>query len=179
VDVRVVATTNRDLESEVAAGRFREDLYFRLSQLVVDVPPLRERKEDISLLADYFLARAARAGGGPQKRLSSGALARLMSYSWPGNVRELENLLERAYLLADGPEIGPELLGVGMEQTAPLVGLDGADFVGRPVEEVERAHVLATLKHTNWHQKRAAELLGIGVRTLREKVKRWNLKKEK
>jgi DNA-binding NtrC family response regulator len=110
--------------------------------------------------------------------LSPEASASLEAYSWPGNVRELENLLERASLLAEGAVIGPELLGMNQKKTAPLLTVDGAEFVGKSAEEVERAHVLATLRHTNWHQKRAAELLGIGVRTLREKVKRWNLKEE-
>jgi DNA-binding NtrC family response regulator len=178
VDVRVVATTNRDLEREVAQGRFREDLYFRLTQLVIDVPPLADRKEDIPLLAEHFLRHAVRAHGGKKVRLSTEALESLAAYSWPGNVRELENLIERAYLLCEGDVIGPEILGVTLKRSAQLVRIDGEAFIGKKAEDVERAHILATLRHTGWHQKRAAELLGIGVRTLREKIKRWNLRAE-
>ncbi len=179
VDVRVIATTNRHLEHEVAAGRFREDLYFRLSQLVLEVPPLRARKEDVPLLATHFLARAAQRNGGPAKSLAPEAVDALADYSWPGNVRELENQIERAYLLCEGDVIDVELLGVapGVPLVRQASGCSGS-FTVRPVEDVEREHIVAMLRHTNWHQKRAAELLGIGVRTLREKVKRWNLREE-
>jgi len=176
VDVRVVATTNRNLEREVASGKFREDLYFRLNKLVVEIPPLRERKEDIPLLVEHFLKKAEKSNGGPPKRLSQEALQALFNYSWPGNVRELENLIERAYLLADGDIIGPELLALGGERITVSKRLDPSALVGKPVQEVEREHILATLRYTNWHQKKAAQLLGIGVRTLREKIKRWNLR---
>jgi DNA-binding NtrC family response regulator len=179
VDVRVIATTNRLLEDEVGAGRFREDLYFRLSQLVLEVPPLRERAEDVPLLAAHFLARAAQRNGGPAKSLAPDAVQALMAYAWPGNVRELENQIERAHLLCEGDVIGVELLGVAPGRLLPRqVRNDAALFSVRPVEDVEREHIAAMLKHTHWHQKRAAELLGIGVRTLREKVKRWNLREE-
>ena len=179
VDVRVIATTNRNLENETAAGRFREDLYFRLSRLVLDIPPLRERAGDIPLLAAHFLGRAAQRNGGHPRRLAPGAAEALAAYSWPGNIRELENQIERASLLCEGEEIGAELLGlaVGARELRPDRGLSEG-FAAKPMEEIERAHIAATLKHTRWHQKRAAELLGIGVRTLREKVKRWNLRQE-
>jgi len=179
VDVRVIATTNRNLENETAAGRFREDLYFRLSRLVLDIPPLRERAGDIPLLAAHFLGRAAQRNGGHPRRLAPGAAEALAAYSWPGNIRELENQIERASLLCEGEEIGAELLGlaVGARELRPDRGLSEG-FAAKPMKEIERAHIAATLKHTRWHQKRAAELLGIGVRTLREKVKRWNLRQE-
>ena len=176
VDVRVVATTNRNLEREVAEGRFREDLYFRLSQLVVEIPSLRERREDIPLLARHFLAAAHKRNGGREKKLTEGALRQLTAYAWPGNVRELENLMERAYLLCEDGEVGPDVLGLGAPGHVALGGGNGDRMVGRSVEDVEREHITATLRATDWHQKRAAELLDIGVRTLREKMKKWDLR---
>jgi two-component system response regulator AtoC len=174
-DVRVLATTNRDLEIEVREGRFREDLYFRLAIVPIEIPPLRERKEDISALARAFQARSERNTGRPARTLGEATLRRLSAYHWPGNVRELENLIERAVLLSTGSELEIEGIGVG----TPARHVSEADVEalrGLSLEDVERLHIEDTLKQFGGHQRRTAESLGIGVRTLRDKIKRWGLR---
>ncbi|WP_282571775.1 sigma-54 dependent transcriptional regulator [Roseomonas acroporae] len=186
VDVRILAATNRDLAAEARAGRFREDLYFRLNVVPLRIPPLRERRGDILPLAEHFAARFADANGLPRRPLSAPAAAALLAHPWPGNVRELENALHRAVLLASGDVIGAE--AVELSPTAapapaaqpgdhvpagplPVPAAGGvAALVGRRVEEVERDLILETLTHCLGNRTRAAEILGISIRTLRNKL---------
>ncbi|MBN1421124.1 MAG: sigma-54-dependent Fis family transcriptional regulator [Planctomycetes bacterium] len=178
VDVRVIATTNRDLEREISEGRFREDLYWRLNCLALEVPPLRERREDIPILVEHVLEESRRRMGGPRRRLSPEAMEWMAGHDWPGNVRELRNVLERAYILADGEQLGVDLVSAGASGVIPRRG-DVDAFAGLAMEEVEKLHIIATLKRCGWHQRKTAEALGIGVRTLREKMKKWNLRASK
>jgi DNA-binding NtrC family response regulator len=161
-DVRVVATTNRDLAVEVAEGRFREDLYYRLNVIPVRMPPLRERRAEIPALAAHFM-------GKHRKRLSAGALRRLCEYAWPGNVRELANVLERAAVLSAGDEIAEEML-------VPWLGgpaRPGPSLLGASLEEIERKAIEENLRANGGNRERTARLLGITSRTLRDKLKRW------
>nr|WP_149536504.1 sigma-54 dependent transcriptional regulator [Siccirubricoccus phaeus] len=189
VDVRLLAATNRDLSAEVRAGRFREDLYFRLNVVTLRIPPLRERPGDILALADHFARRFAAANGLPRRGLSAEAEALLLAHPWPGNVRELENTLHRAVLLAAGPNIGAEAIELtplapaeaasAAAASAPPPGAPPAGappqrgvsaLVGRRMEEVERDLILETLTHCLGNRTRAAEILGISIRTLRNKL---------
>jgi DNA-binding NtrC family response regulator len=185
VDVRIIAATHRDLAAEVVAGRFREDLYFRLNVVALRIPPLRERTADILPLAEHFCIRYAQVNGLPERPLSPLARHRLLAHPWPGNVRELENAIHRAVLLAEGHEIGPEAIELSRPAAppAPVVaapstptgptteaGGQVASLVGRKVEEVERELILETLTHCLGNRTRAAEILGISIRTLRNKL---------
>ena len=179
VDVRILAATHRDLAAEVAKGRFREDLYFRLAVVRLRIPALRERREDILPLARHFAERYARANGLPGRGLTPAAEAALLRHAWPGNVRELENTLHRAVLLAEGPAIGPEAIDLleAMPAPAPEPGAPApaapkpvSALVGRRVEEVERDLIIETLSHCLGNRTRAAEMLGISIRTLRNKL---------
>ena len=180
VDVRILAATNRDLAAEVARGRFREDLFFRLNVVALRIPSLRERPADILPLVEHFATRYARANGLPPRPVSPAARAMLLAHPWPGNVRELENTVHRAVLLADGREIGPEAVELTpppaprpaepiAAQPAPAVRTVSA-LVGRRMEEVERELILETLSHCLGNRTRAAEILGISIRTLRNKL---------
>ncbi|MFO8072614.1 MAG: sigma-54 dependent transcriptional regulator [Polyangia bacterium] len=171
VDVRLVAATNRDLEQELRAGRFREDLYHRLAVFPVRIPPLRERPADVEPLARHLLERIARQLGRPGLGLSKGALDKLRGYDWPGNVRELANALERAAILADGGEIGADdvVLGPGAaSRQEPLPE-------GATLEDLERVAIERALDAVGGHRKKAAERLGIGLRTLYDKLKEYDL----
>ncbi|MBX3424328.1 MAG: sigma-54-dependent Fis family transcriptional regulator [Pirellulales bacterium] len=183
-DVRVVACTNRDLPTEVAAGRFREDLYYRLAVVPLRLPPLRERGDDVQLLADHFLLRASRRLKREGFVLADDARELLSAYHWPGNVRELENIVTRACVLNAGEpivaaEIRPWLQQPdAVRETRPAAStqLDPADAaaslpVGARLDEVERALIVATLEHFDGHRAKAAEALGIGVRTLSGKLR--------
>lgn len=163
VDVRIVAATNQDLEKAVAGGRFRADLFHRLSQLVLRVPPLRERVDDIAPLALHFLGSYE-----ADPKLTREALSVLERYWWPGNVRELRNVLTRAALLADGAPIGPEHLGLPV---APR-GL-AAPVILHRLDSLERDAIFRALRSTGGHRERAAALLGISRRTLSRKLKRY------
>ena len=181
VDLRVIAATNRDLEVEVAEGRFRTDLYFRLNVIPLNLPALRDRAEDIPLLADHFLRRFVGDAyqGGLSSMLEDDALACLQNYEWPGNVRELENFVERACIMRDGPTITVNDL------PAPLRGHEGqplapSTLVGGMVslEELEKAHILQVLEAVDWHKKRAAEILDINPSTLYRKLLRYGVGQE-
>jgi DNA-binding NtrC family response regulator len=175
VDIRLLATSNRDLETEVAAGRFREDLLFRLNVVNLHLPPLRERPADLRPLCDHFAAKYARANGLPRRPLSEPALARLHQQPWKGNVRELENCVHRAVLMASGDQIGPEailLQGSGASRPRAAAAGGGA-LVGRTVADVERALILDTLQHTLGNRTHAATILGISIRTLRNKLRQY------
>jgi Nif-specific regulatory protein len=174
-DVRVIAATNRNLPTMVASGHFREDLYYRLNVVSIDMPPLRERKDDITALATFFLRRFA---GELKKRvdgLSPDALKLLMRYNWPGNIRELENSIERAVLLAESPQVNATDLRLGELSTSAPTG-DSSPVVKIPptgiaLEEIERQALIEALKMSNWVQKDAAELLSISPRVMNYKIK--------
>jgi two-component system response regulator FlrC len=165
VDTRIIATTNRDLASEVAAGRFRADLYHRLNVVRIDVPPLRERPGDLAPLAEAILDRKAQEHEVPRPATAPDFLPALAAHSWPGNVRELENALERALLLGRGDTLS----GADLQLDRPRAGAASLP-VGTTVREAERDLILATLEATRRNRTRAAGLLGISVRTLRTRL---------
>ncbi len=180
VNVRILATTNRDLAAEVGRGAFREDLYFRLNVVSLRIPPLRERPGDIAALAEHFARRYAEVNGAPFRPLAPLALARLIAAPWRGNVRELENTIHRAVLLAEGDAIGPEAIELPLGRAAAagttahvLAGGTGTvtALVGRTVDEVERELILETLGHTLGNRTHAATILGISIRALRNKLR--------
>jgi DNA-binding NtrC family response regulator len=173
VDVRVIATTNRNLGDWVARKRFREDLYFRLSVLPVTVPPLRERREDIALMVDHFLSRAAVRTGRPKLRVHEAAMRALCEYDWPGNVRELENLCERASVLVvdgvlTGQIVSPWLTGIRRSEV-----FEQNVRPGHLLEDMERQLIEKTLREHCGHRAKTAAALGIGIRTLGLKLKQW------
>ena len=170
VDVRVVAATNKDLQREVAEGRFREDLYYRLNVVAVRIPSLASRREDIPLLADFFLRRYAQKNAKNVHAFSADALAVMENYAWPGNVRELEHAVERAVVLCKGEVIErndlPETVVQGPQGAAGHVTIP----IGTPMEEVERRMINETLRHTRGDKTMAARLLGIAARTIYRKL---------
>ncbi|HEX7528666.1 MAG TPA: sigma-54 dependent transcriptional regulator, partial [Thermoanaerobaculia bacterium] len=216
VDFRLVAATNRDLRSEIEAGRFRQDLYYRLSVVTVEIPPLRERRDDIPLLVERFRDLFAKEHGKPVTGVTPAALAALVGYAWPGNVRELKNVLESAILFASGPRIdlhdlpaavrgravaagapaaakprpgegpavrpdsvlpaeaalaSPVSVAEAPEESAPA---SVATLVGKTMAEIEREAILTALQVTGGNRRRAAESLGIGLRTLQRKLKEYH-----
>jgi two-component system response regulator HydG len=173
VDARVIAATNRDLEKDVADGRFREDLYFRLNVVTIVVPPLRERLEDVPPLVDHFLKLQAPSGGKP-KKVSPRAMRLVMRYDWPGNVRELENAVQRAVVLSRGETIFPEHLPAKVQAAGGTAG-DEALTPGKTIREVERDIIVKTLKETGGNRSKAAEILGIARRTLQNKIKEYGI----
>jgi len=196
LDVRIVAATHRHLEALVSQGLFREDLYFRLNVFPIQLPPLRERREDIPLLVEHFLARQARLLGRPRPTLRPEALQQLLLYPWPGNVRELENLIERASILARGTEIGLEqvqllppwspVLAAELAPAAPPGPLPGkpaeaaalapaASPLGEQLEELERRELVRALQEARGSKAEAARLLGIQRSTLYYRLKKHGL----
>jgi DNA-binding NtrC family response regulator len=173
VNVRILATSNRDLAAEVQRGTFREDLYFRLNVVALRIPSLRERPGDIAALADHFARRYADVNGLPFRPVSGEALLRLTSHAWRGNVRELENAMHRAVLLADGQEIGIAAIELGGPAATVQNPAGGgiASLVGRRMEEVERDLIIETLGHTLGNRTHAATILGISIRALRNKLR--------
>jgi two-component system, response regulator FlrC len=178
VNVRILAATNRDLAAEARAGRFREDLYFRLDVVALRLPPLRERPADIAPLARAFARRYAELNGVPPRDLAPAALHRLRAHAWRGNVRELENTVHRAVLLAEGDAIGPEAIELSGDAPAAAAqasyGASGdgmAGLVGRRMDDVERDLILSTLRHTGGNRTHAATILGISIRALRNKLR--------
>jgi DNA-binding NtrC family response regulator len=167
VDVRVVAATNRDAGRAVRDGKLREDLYYRLNVFPISMPPLRDRREDVELLADHFLARVNHRDS-TTKRWSPEAMEKLIAHHWPGNVRELKNAVERAAILADSV-IGPDLIAITGGRSKGSGSTQGTVLhvpVGSSLEEAERRLILATLAELNGDKRRAAETLGIGLKTL-------------
>ena len=172
VNVRVIAATNKDLAKEVKAGRFREDLFYRLSVVRIYMPPLRKRKDDIETITKYLLSGISSEIGKKVNSLSPEAAAALMSYSWPGNVRELKNVLGRAAALCDGSKIEAKDLFLSEgEKTASLEGLSG-----KTLEEIEKAAIHATLKSVSGNKTEAAKMLGIAYSTLYEKMKKYKMR---
>jgi two-component system response regulator HydG len=176
VDLRLVAATNKELQTEAREGRFREDLYYRLNVITVYVPPLRERQEDIPLLADHFLRRYAEKNSKPLAGFTHAATERLAAYHWPGNVRELENVIERAVVLTKNQSIDEDDLPRDLHDAFSLDGGDGRSIsvaVGTPLEEVERRLIHETLKRTKGDKRLAAQLLGIATRTIYRRLESW------
>jgi DNA-binding NtrC family response regulator len=177
-DVRVMASTNRDLAAEIAAGRFREDLYYRLAVVPLELPPLRERGGDVQVLADHFLQRAARRLGRPALELEADARELLAAYRWPGNVRELENLITRACVLNTAGAISAAEIRPWMQQPEGLDSEAGGEglpvnLAGARLDELERTAIVATLQRCDGNRAKAAEALGIGVRTLSGKLRSY------
>lgn len=171
VDVRVVATTNRDLEKEVAEGRFRQDLYYRLAVLPIWVPPLRERKQDIPELIRHFQTRCTQRLEKIVPELDHSALSLLMEYDWPGNVRELENLITRICVLTTEDKVTADQLRKWLPRSGP--NLKPSVPVGMSIQEMERYLIEATLERFGGHREKTAKALGIGVRTLTEKLRQY------
>jgi DNA-binding NtrC family response regulator len=176
VDIRIIATSNRDLADAVKHGTFREDLLYRLNVVNLRLPALRERPKDILALARHFAHKYAEANGAPYRPLSSAAERILIGHTWRGNVRELENTIHRAVLLAEGSDIGIEAIELGPPTVVPgrdlVAGVGGvASLVGRRMEEVERDLILETLGHTLGNRTHAATILGISIRALRNKLR--------
>jgi len=171
VDVRVIAATNRDLKEMVAAGRFREDLYYRLNVINLTLPPLRRRTSDIPALALHFLKRCAEENGKNVHTISDAALTLLANHPWPGNVRELENVIERAVVLAEGDALEPEHLP---PEFAVSSRRGGAPVIpGATMDELERYAIMKTLESVGGSTGRAAEMLGISVRKIQYKLQEY------
>jgi DNA-binding NtrC family response regulator len=186
VDIRIIATSNRNLAEAVRDGVFREDLLFRLNVVNLKLPPLRERPADVLELAQHFVRLYSQANGVPLRPLSTDAKRQLSLARWPGNVRELENTMHRAVLMASGDEIGPEAIlspeGLRLDQSKPPAVAHAAfaaeavtrSLVGRTVADVERDLILETLKHCLGNRTHAANILGISIRTLRNKLNEYS-----
>ena len=172
VDVRILATSNRDLPAEIARGAFREDLYFRLNVVSLRIPPLAERRGDIAVLADHFLRHYAELNGLPARGLAPAALRRLEAHGWRGNVRELENAIHRAVLLSEGAVIDEDAIELAGAAAPAAPARD--DFVGRRMDEIERDVIIGTLAHTLGNRTHAATILGISIRALRNKLRDYN-----
>ncbi len=182
VDVRIVAATNVDLRQMVREGKFREDLFYRLNVISIDLPPLRTRKEDIPLLADFFLRRYSDENQRSIRRLNAETLRELLNYAWPGNVRELENVIERAVVLSTGPEIGADLLPdqlSGRGTAIPMLENRGDASLFDVMEECERHIINDMLEKCAWNQTEAAERFHIPLSTLNQKIKRLNIEIKK
>ncbi|KPK78695.1 MAG: hypothetical protein AMS25_14460 [Gemmatimonas sp. SM23_52] len=173
-NIRLLAATNREIESEVAEGNFRDDLYYRINTLHIHIPPLREHPEDIPILARYFLKQQAIVN---PPELTDEALEALLAYTWPGNVRELKNVMERLALLRAGEEIRTEDLPRDLSQARRSEGLAALLGQGISLEELERAHIEAVLRRENWHQGRTADTLGISPKTLYRKIRTYGLER--
>ena len=178
VDVRILCATHKDLAAEVAAERFRQDLFYRLNVIELRVPPLRERREDIPLLADTMLKRLAEGSGLPAARLSLEALDKLKCYRFPGNVRELENMLERAYTLCENDQIQADDLRLadaapaGESGEASLAQIDNLEDY---LEEIERKLIMQALEETRWNRTAAAQRLGLTFRSMRYRLKKLGI----
>ncbi len=184
-DIRVIAATNQDLTKAVAEGRFREDLFYRINVIPIVLPPLRERREDIPLLAEHFLAKYADQMEKSIAAISKPAMELLVRYDWPGNIRELENVVERAVALEGTPSVQPESLPAAVRGTVPRYGASqaapeflpegGLDLEAR-VKEIERGYIAQALERADGVQVKAAELLGMSFRSFRYYVKKYNLR---
>jgi two-component system, NtrC family, response regulator PilR len=183
-DIRVIAATNQDLTKAIAEGRFREDLYYRINVIPITLPPLRERREDIELLAEHFVAKYTDQMEKEIAGISHEALDQLMRYDWPGNIRELENVIERAVALEPTPAILPDSLPAAIRgetsmrtSAAPADGLPESGFdLEAHVKEIERGYIAEALKRAGGVQVKAAELLGMSFRSFRYYVKKYNLR---
>jgi two-component system response regulator PilR (NtrC family) len=186
-DIRVIAATNQDLAKAVSEGRFREDLFYRINVIPIVLPPLRERREDIPLLAEHFLGKYAEQMDKPVTAIAGPAMELLSRYDWPGNIRELENVIERAVALEATPSVQPESLPAGVRGKSVRAGnaaaaaghellpAEGLDLEAR-VQEIERGYIAQALERANGVQVKAAELLGMSFRSFRYYVKKYNLR---
>jgi len=182
VDVRIIAATNVDLRQLVREGRFREDLFYRLNVITIDLPPLRQRREDVPLLVEFFLKKYAEENDRTVPRIATDALRPLMNYSWPGNVRELENVIERAVVLSPGTEISMDLLPdsmLGRGAAFPLHEASSDSSLFEIVEDVERRVITDMLERCNWNQTEAAERFHVPLSTLNQKIRRLNIEIKK
>jgi len=182
VDVRIIAATNVDLKQLVKEGKFRDDLYYRLNVITIDLPSLRQRKEDIPLLADFFLQRYSEENGRPTRRITPEALRPLMAYSWPGNVRELENVIERAVVLSSGTDIGIDLIADHIANRGgafPMLEHRADASLFEIMEDCERQIITGMLEKCAWNQTEAAERFRIPLSTLNQKIKRLNIEIKK
>jgi DNA-binding NtrC family response regulator len=179
IDVRVIAATNENLEEAVKQGRFREDLYYRLDVFHIQLPPLRERHGAISLLTDHFVARFAEQYKKDIRLVSREVYALVRRYPWPGNIRELKNVVQRAVLLAKGPEITPDLLPQRVREADGPTGTSRADVfpihLGMTLGEVEKEYLKISLASVNGNKLKAASVLGISRRALYNKLKKFGI----
>jgi transcriptional regulator with GAF, ATPase, and Fis domain len=185
-DARIIGATNRDLKKEVAAGRFREDLYYRLNVFPIQVAPLRDRKQDIPLLAEHFIELSAKGLACPRPRLTRAGVVRLQSYNWPGNIRELRNVIERGVILARGGALEFDLPVTDPVSSARPLKIRGEDGGARQylteteTQQRDRENLLAVLEKAGWKIKGengAAELLGVKPTTLLSRIKKAGLKR--
>lgn len=200
-DVRILASSNRDMETEIQKGTFRHDLYYRLNVVSVELPPLRERKKDIRALVKHFIAKYNRDEGTRVKNVSEATLQLLENCDWPGNVRELENIVERAIVLGNGDELSHEVVAQSLKKSPVKIASNNATnnnennsvpnlnnnannnhaatvttnapFMPRPLESIEREFILQTIEHFSGHRAKAAQVLEISERSLRDRLKRW------
>ena len=182
VDVRIIAATNVDLRQAVREGKFREDLFYRLNVINIELPPLRSRREDIPLLAAHFLKFYAEENSLPQRSLAPDALRALLDYDWPGNVRELENAMERGVVLSSGPVIGADLLPghlTGRSFSTSLLEHNADASLFDILEDIERRIIMDKLERCNWNQTEAAEQFRVPLSTLNQKIKRLNIEIKK
>jgi DNA-binding NtrC family response regulator len=183
VDVRIIAATNKDLEAEIKARRFRDDLFYRLNVIVITLPALAARREDIDPLIDHFLTRVALENSLARKKLSLQARMLLNEYEWPGNVRELENCIERAVIMSEGPDVGEAdlpphiLIWKEMRGNGSGPGRPARAGLAQTVREAERRTLLAALERAGWVQARAARTLGISERSMWYRVKKLGLER--
>lgn len=178
VNTRIIATSNRNLDEAVKNGSFRQDLYYRLNVVNINIPPLRDRMDDVMVLTKHFVKKYSELNDIPLKPVSKEAEAKLMNYRWPGNVRELENTIHRAVLLSTGDEISAD--AVILDDISAVVNptpegevMSGGEFVGNTLANMERNLIIDTLKHTMGNRTIAANILGISIRTLRNKLKQY------
>ncbi len=175
IDVRVIAATNADLDRKQKSGEFRSDLYYRLSVIPIHVYPLRERKEDIMDLAQYFLDRTCKRHGLPLKRMSDDVQRLFMSYAWPGNVRELENTIERTVILSEAETISASVLPGKIQSSESSSFRPVQESPTGTLEEVEKQYLLRVLEETGWQKKKASEILGIDPSTIYRKLQRYGI----
>jgi DNA-binding NtrC family response regulator len=181
VDVRVIAATNMELQEKIQAKEFREDLYYRLSVFPINIPPLRERVDDVNELADYFIAKYCRDMRKPLKKLSKEAIRLLEQYHWPGNVRELENTIERAVILAEGKKVTPEHLAIRIRRQNEIRLREGAGLkeIGAHAQrQAERSAIVRVLKQTRNNKRKSAKILQVDYTTLFDKMKKYEIDKD-
>lgn len=174
-DVRIIAATNRNLERSVGEGLFREDLYYRLNVIPIDIPPLRQRQEDIPVLVETFLDEACRAQEQPHKQLSSEAMGCLLAHTWPGNVRELRNIVQRLVVTSQGHTIHPEHLPAHLSDIGDEVPSHFSVRLGSTAADVEAELIRQTLQRLTANRRKAAEILGMSVRALQYKIKQYGI----
>jgi DNA-binding NtrC family response regulator len=179
IDVRIVAATNQDLRAALESGAFREDLYYRLNVVPINIPPLRERPEDVPFLAEYFVKKLARANGSPVESISEAAIERLLTYHWPGNVRELENVIERSIVLTAGQRLEAEDIRLDTAPRAPRKTADNFSLPeGMTLDEYEQALIREALRRAQGNKSQAARLLGLTRNALRYRLSQMGLEKE-